>query len=126
MMTTELSPAVSTLRSIPDDLELPFHAGLVTTILPMESVLLAEVLVHGHDVAVAAEAKWTITEEQATLCIEGVAPVFPAWVDDDGQELLEGVSEALDEPVALLLSVFGRAAPPSDAVASLIAHLRPL
>lgn len=125
-MSTELEPALSTVRGIPDDLELPFHAGLVTTIVPMESVLLAEVLVHGHDVAVATEAQWTITEEQATLCIDGVAPVFPAWVDDVGQDLLEAVDEARHEPVALLLSVFGRTAPPSDAVAALIAHLRPL
>ena len=44
-------------------------------------ILLAELLVHGHDIARALGRRWRILPRDAALALDGVLAVAPGWVD---------------------------------------------
>ena len=67
------------LPQLPDDLEVPFHAGATTTIVPIMGVLLTEMLVHGRDIADAAGRPWDVGDDDAWCALTAVAPLLSAW-----------------------------------------------
>lgn len=67
------------LPLLPDDLAVPFHAGVRTTVVPIMGVLLLEMLVHGRDIADATGRTWGIDELDAWSALTAVAPLLPAW-----------------------------------------------
>ena len=67
------------LPQLPDDLEVPFHAGATTTVVPIMGVLLTEMLVHGRDIADAAGRPWDIGDDDAWCALTAVAPLLSAW-----------------------------------------------
>lgn len=71
------------LPRLPDDLEVPFHAGVQSTVVPIMGVLLAEMLVHGHDIADAAGRTWDIDDVDAWSALTAVAPLLGAWKRPD-------------------------------------------
>ena len=58
-----------------------YHAGVTLAPASVASLLLGEVAVHGHDVAVAQRRPWTVGGEIADLIMHGVAAVMPHYVD---------------------------------------------
>lgn len=57
-----------------------------TVKVPMSTLLaveLAEVLVHGHDIARASGARWPIPKGEAAVAVSGMLPMMPAMVDED-------------------------------------------
>jgi hypothetical protein len=67
------------LPGLPDDLAIPFHAGARSTIVPIMGVLLAEMLVHGDDIARAAAMPWNITDDDAWSALQALVVLLPAW-----------------------------------------------
>lgn len=67
------------LPLLPDDLAVPFHAGVRSTVVPIMGVLLLEMLVHGRDIADATGREWDIDELDAWSALTAVAPILPAW-----------------------------------------------
>jgi uncharacterized protein (TIGR03083 family) len=66
---------------IPEDRVFPFHAGVTTTMTPALRIVLGEFLVHGHDVARAADRPWEITGDEALLLAGN--ELLGAWVRPD-------------------------------------------
>jgi uncharacterized protein (TIGR03083 family) len=67
------------LAGVPVDLRFPFHAGATTTVVPAACILLADVLVHGHDIAEALGREWPIPQSEAALALRGGAELLAAW-----------------------------------------------
>ncbi len=67
------------LAGVPVDLRFPFHAGATTTVGPAACILLADVLVHGHDIAAALGREWPMPETEAALVLHGGAALLAAW-----------------------------------------------
>jgi len=67
------------LTTLPEDLELDFHAGARTTVVPIMGVLLMEMLVHGRDIARATGRPWAIDDADAWHALTALAPLLPAW-----------------------------------------------
>jgi hypothetical protein len=67
------------LPMLPDDLEVPFHAGAHSTVVPIMGVLLMEMVVHGRDIALATGRTWAVTDDDAWCALSAVAPLLPAW-----------------------------------------------
>jgi uncharacterized protein (TIGR03083 family) len=64
---------------LPDDIEIPFHAGATTTIVPIMGVLLTEMLVHGDDIAQASGQDWVIDDDDAWRALRTIVVLLPAW-----------------------------------------------
>jgi uncharacterized protein (TIGR03083 family) len=69
---------------IDDDRLFPFHGGVETTMTPALRIVLGEYVIHGYDVAKAADRPWTITEAEAALLVPG--ELLGAWVRPDAPE----------------------------------------
>jgi hypothetical protein len=67
------------LPLLPDDIAIPFHAGVRTTIVPIMGVLLMEMLVHGDDIAQATGQDWVIDDEDAWRALRTIVVLLPAW-----------------------------------------------
>jgi uncharacterized protein (TIGR03083 family) len=67
------------LARLPDDIQIPFHAGSTTTIGPIMGVLLTEMLVHGDDIARASGQNWVIDDDDAWRALRTIAVLLPAW-----------------------------------------------
>ncbi len=67
------------LAGVPVDVRFPFHAGATTTVAPAACILLADVLVHGHDIADALGREWPIPAAEAGLVLRGGAELLAAW-----------------------------------------------
>ena len=67
------------LPMLPDDLEVPFHAGTSSTIGPIMGVVLMELLVHGDDIARATDREWSVDDEDAWSALRAMATLLPAW-----------------------------------------------
>jgi uncharacterized protein (TIGR03083 family) len=80
------------LAGLPLDLRFPFHAGATTTVVPAACILLADVLVHGHDLADALGREWPIPAADAGLVLRGGAGLLAAWrradATDDAVEIV--------------------------------------
>ena len=66
---------------IPEDRVFPFHGGVTTTMTPALRIVLGEFLVHGYDVARAADRRWAITDREALLLAGN--ELLGAWVRPD-------------------------------------------
>lgn len=64
---------------VPEDAEIVFHAGAVTTIQPIMGVLLLEMLVHGDDIARATGRAWVVGDDDAWCALRACSPLLPAW-----------------------------------------------
>jgi hypothetical protein len=57
----------------------PFHGGVEIDFAAGVGNLLAELCIHGRDVAVAAARPWRIEERDAVLILNGVMQIIPAY-----------------------------------------------
>ncbi|MGH9135119.1 MAG: maleylpyruvate isomerase N-terminal domain-containing protein [Ilumatobacteraceae bacterium] len=67
------------LPLMPDDLEVPFHAGASSTIGPIMGVLLMEMLVHGDDIARACDREWVVGDDDAWCALRAISTLLPVW-----------------------------------------------
>lgn len=119
------------LRGFPTDFSFRFHGGGRTTVVPVTAVILAELLIHGRDLADAVDAEWVIPPAEAELVLRGVSepgpdgapPLFTAWLAPGAEHALATWSTSHD-PVSVLTTVFNRTEPTSPELAQLASHLR--
>lgn len=84
-LATDLVAEMDVLRQRysagPLDLEAtaPFHGGVTIDMAAGMSNLIAELLIHGRDVARAAGRPWAIEERDAVLVLNGVMQILPAY-----------------------------------------------
>jgi len=64
----------------PGDPDLPWHAGLRLPLSSLLAVACGEYLVHGHDIARAARARWPVPSGWARTVFLGVLPVVPHYL----------------------------------------------
>jgi hypothetical protein len=60
---------------------------------PLRCILastLAEILLHGRDLATSIGVRWPISKREATLVLENIAPLFPLLIDPDTTRVLVG------------------------------------
>ena len=62
------------------DPDLPWHAGLRLPLSSLLAVACGEYLVHGHDIARAARARWPVPADWARTVFLGVLPVVPHYL----------------------------------------------
>ena len=98
---------VDVLRSLPVDLSFRFHGGTRTTVVPVTGVILGEVLVHGYDIAMAVGREWQLTDGEASLVLDAMAPMIDGWVEREGRVLLDRAARE-ERPAALLLALHRR------------------
>lgn len=84
----------------------PFHAGITLTLQGALTNVIAEFLVHGLDVAVAAARPWPIEVRDAQLVADLLAQAFPFYVRADNLEELQ-IRLELDGMVPWALGVDG-------------------
>jgi uncharacterized protein (TIGR03083 family) len=60
-----------------------YHGGTNVVADRALGILLAEFLIHGGDIAEALRERFPIRREEASLAIDGVAPIAAGWVDHD-------------------------------------------
>jgi len=70
-------------RPLTDEPEYLFHGGVVVSDVTGQTNWLAELLVHGLDVARAVNAPWQIAERDAVLMLRGMMQIAPAAVRSD-------------------------------------------
>ena len=121
------------LRGFPTDFSFRFHGGTRTTVVPVSAAILAELLIHGRDVAEAVDADWAIGEAEATLVLRGLAapgpdgvpPLFAAWLAPGAESALT-TSLASDDPVKILTTAFNRTEPDTPTLTKLASYFRSL
>lgn len=71
------------LATIPEDIEVPFHAGL--TVAPVDAMVLmsGELLVHGWDLAQVSGERWEIAPADAALIMRMIVRLLPHLVDPE-------------------------------------------
>ena len=69
------------MRRLSPETELAWHAQIVLPVTTMAAIVLGEVLIHGHDVAVASGQAWTIDADSARTATLGLVPLLPHYVD---------------------------------------------
>jgi uncharacterized protein (TIGR03083 family) len=119
------------LRGFRTDASFRFHGGLRTTVVPVSAVILAELLVHGLDLATAIGVEWTIPADAAALVLNGMATPGPdggpslldAWLAPGSEALVAG-GVATSDPVTILTTVFNRTEPTTPALAALAGAVR--
>ena len=68
------------------DALIPFHGGMRVRALDAFGVMLAELVIHGHDIATALDAPPETPPEHATLALRAVLAVSPGWLDPAQRE----------------------------------------
>jgi hypothetical protein len=58
-----------------------FHGGELIAATTALGILLAELVVHGHDIAEALQHPWPIEPAHVELIMQGLAPILPGWLD---------------------------------------------
>jgi hypothetical protein len=58
-----------------------FHGGQQVSADVALGILLGELVVHGHDIAVAVHSPWPIRPDHVELVIQGLTPILRGWVD---------------------------------------------
>ncbi|WP_344653058.1 maleylpyruvate isomerase N-terminal domain-containing protein [Cryptosporangium japonicum] len=120
------------LSGFPSDLSFRFHGGTRTTVTPVSSVILAEILIHGRDLAEATGAEWVIPPDEAALVLAGSSlpgpdggpPIFSPWLKPGGEHTLAATASS-DDPVGALTTFFRRTAPTTPELVALSRALRP-
>lgn len=126
LLAADGTAARAVLASLPVDLSFPFHAGTTTTVVPASCVVVAELAVHGYDVAQATGTPWSVDDEVAALVLDGFDGLLrEGWLAPGDGVLLDRVLDEQAPTAELLLELMGRRAPSTPAVADLVARLRP-
>jgi len=81
------------VASIDPDRLVPFFGDIRLPASDITATLLAEVLVHGHDIAHAEGLPWAIEPAHAVVTLEGLIPVLPHFVDEEAAAGLDAVFE---------------------------------
>ena len=127
LLAVDGATARSLMASLPDDLELAFHAGTTTTIVPASCVVIAELIVHGFDVATATGSPWPADDDAAAVALDGFDDLLRSgWLARADAPLLDRVRAERPATSTLLLELMGRRPPSSTATAALVAALRPM
>lgn len=66
---------------LPADTPYDWYGKIDTTLGAMTGIMLGEVVLHGYDMARAAEQPWPIDRRDATLILLGALALLPAYVD---------------------------------------------
>lgn len=105
LLEADLAALASVLPVVPDDLIVDLHAGVRSDLTTGASYFLADLLVHGFDIAVATGRPWTIDPGQAELALRAVLPTVRPWIKP---EVLGGPARSAvlrfatsDRPIAL-------------------------
>lgn len=89
------------LAGVPVEVRFPFHAGATTTVVPAACILLADVLVHGHDIAAALGREWPIPSAEAGMVLRGGAELLTAWRRTDAPDAAVEIVLADGDPVVI-------------------------
>jgi uncharacterized protein (TIGR03083 family) len=65
---------------IPDDVQVPFHAGTLITISGAGGIVTGEFLMHGFDIATTVGRPWPLPHKEMTLALWGLAEVIHGWL----------------------------------------------
>lgn len=89
----ELAPVMDDFfdRVHDDPLAFPFHGGIRVSGISAQTNWLAELLLHGEDIARATRQSWDLAERDLLLVLSGVMAMAPAYVRRDlppGTELM--------------------------------------
>jgi uncharacterized protein (TIGR03083 family) len=79
-IASDVPRMLAVLADLAPDRPVPFHAGIQTTVQPVLAVLLGEFLIHGYDIAAAADRPWQLAPAEAALLCRGVAPLLGTWL----------------------------------------------
>jgi len=61
-----------------------FHGGERISADVALGILLGELMVHGHDIALALGRPWPIDPAHVELIMQGITPILPGWLDARG------------------------------------------
>lgn len=86
---------VGLLRAKAGDDPVSWYAGLTLPAASLGAIMLAELLVHGDDLARAAGRRWRIPADDARTIFAGVSTVLPHYVDDAAADLTARIGIAL-------------------------------
>ncbi|MFG1920804.1 maleylpyruvate isomerase N-terminal domain-containing protein [Cryptosporangium sp. NPDC048952] len=119
------------LRAFPSEMSFRFHGGTRATVTPVSSVILAEILIHGRDLAEATDTEWVIPPDEAALVLAGTSlpgpdggpPIFAPWLKPGGEQALAATAST-DDPVGALTTFFRRTAPTTPEAVALSQALR--
>jgi uncharacterized protein (TIGR03083 family) len=90
--------------ALPLDREFPFHGGVQLDIASLRCNWIAELLVHGHDVATATDAPWPIEDRDGLLVARLVLRVLPAYLrPGDARGVRVGIELAGGRPLTVLV-----------------------
>lgn len=74
------------VKEVGSDAPLLWHGGIEMPVGALTCLLLGEALVHGLDVARAANKPWTIDKKDAALTFTGASVVLPHFLTDEGRQ----------------------------------------
>lgn len=69
------------MRRLTPETELTWHAQITLPATTMAAIVVGEVLVHGHDVAMASRQTWSMDADSARMTAMGLVPLLPHYVD---------------------------------------------
>ena len=96
VLLQRLGAAVDDLRAGPavDAADpVPYVGGTSVSPADLLGILLGEFVVHGGDLAAALGARWDVRPQDAAEVLASLAPIMPAWVDEDGARGLTATFE---------------------------------
>ena len=73
--------------------QITWHSGLRLTVAELSTILLAEIVVHGYDIATGQGRKWEVDPQHAAWMFEGLLPVAPSYVDPTAAAGFSGAFE---------------------------------
>ncbi|MCE5291502.1 MAG: maleylpyruvate isomerase family mycothiol-dependent enzyme [Nocardiaceae bacterium] len=79
-MARAVDEVIDLLAALGDE-PVGFHARQLLTPQGIQSMLVNEVLVHGHDIAQALRRPWKIPDEEAMLALQAMTALCAAWLD---------------------------------------------
>lgn len=125
------------------DRQYPFHGSVTISGGGGAAFFLCELLVHGYDIAAAAQKDWHISAAEAAVAVRGPAEFWSSIVESDERSTLKvdlgefrpvelpippgtaivGARSAQADPVELLLAEFARMTPSDASLASVLSAL---
>lgn len=81
MLVSDVDAVMGLLAGLPAHVDIPLHMGLRADAATVCSYILADLQVHGHDIATATRRPWTIDEQRAGVTLLALLPAIRPWVD---------------------------------------------